>query len=45
MEKENHSQKLNFIDAIIINTSVGQEFKIYRKHAITNVQIKLNSFL
>ena len=38
MEKENHSQKLNFIDATIINTSVGQyEFKY-----IANMQSQMS---
>ena len=31
MEKENQSQKLNFIDVTIINTGTGQyEFKVHR---------------
>ena len=46
MEKEGQSQKLNFLDVTIINTSAGKyEFKIHRKNAITNVQIKPHSFV
>ena len=46
MEKEDHSQKLNFLDVTIINTGTGKyEFKIHRKNAITNVQIKPHSLL
>ena len=45
MEKEGQSQKLNFLDVTIINTGAGKyEFKIHRKNAITNVQIKPHSF-
>ena len=45
MEKEDQSRKLNFLDVAIINTGAGKyEFKIYRKNAITNVQIKLYSY-
>ena len=45
MEKEDQSQKLNFLDVTIINTGAGKyEFKIHRKNAITNVQIKPHSF-
>ena len=44
MEKEDQSRKLNFLDVTIISTGVRKyEFKIYRKNAITNVQIKLHS--
>ena len=46
VEKEDQSQKLNFLDVTIINTGVGKfEFKIDRKNAITNVQIKPHSFV
>ena len=46
MEKENQSQKLNFLDVTIINTGAGKyEFKIHRKNAITNVQIKPHSYV
>ena len=46
MEKEDQSQKLNFFDVTIINTGAGKyEFKIDRKNAITNVQIKPHSFV
>ena len=46
MEKEDQSQKLNFLDVTIINTGAGKyEFKIHRKNAITNVQIKPHSFV
>ena len=41
MEKEDQSRKLNFLDVTIINTGVRKyEFKINRKIAITNDQIK-----
>ena len=44
MEKEDQSCKLNFLDVTIINTGAGKyEFKIHRKIAITNVQIKPHS--
>ena len=43
MEKEDQSQKLNFLEIIVINTAAGNyEFKIRRKNAITNAQIKPN---
>ena len=45
MEKEDQSQKLNFLDVTIISTCARKyEFKIYRKNAITNVQIKPHSY-
>ena len=45
MENENPSQKLNFLDVTRINTGTKKyEFKIHRKNAITNVQIKPHSF-
>ena len=44
MEKEDQSHKLNFLDVTIINTGPGKyEFKMHRKNAITNVQIKPHS--
>ena len=46
MEKEDQSRKLNFLDVTIINTVAGKyEFKIHRKNAITNVQIKPHSYV
>ena len=46
MEKEDQSRKLNFLDVTIINTGEGKyEFKISRKNAITNIQIKPHSFV
>ena len=46
MEKEDQSQKLNSLDVTIINTGAGKhEFKIHRKNAITNVQIKPHSYV
>ena len=46
MEKEDQSRKLNFLDVTIINTVAGKyEFKIHRKNAITNVQIKPYSYV
>ena len=46
MEKEDQSRKLNFLDVTIINTGVRKyEFKINRKNAITNVQIKPHSYV
>ena len=46
MEKEDQSRKLNFLDLTIINTGTGKyEFKIHRKNAITNVQIKPHSYV
>ena len=45
IEKEDQSQKRNFLDVTIINTGAGKyEFKIHRKNAITSVQIKPHSF-
>ena len=41
MEKDDQSQKLNFLDVTIINTGAGKyEFNIHRKNAIRNVQLK-----
>ena len=46
MGKKDQSQKLNFLDVTITNTGAGKyEFKIHRKNAITNVQIKPHSFV
>ena len=46
LEKEDQSRKLNFSDLTIINTGTGKyEFKIHRKNAITNVQIKPHSYV
>ena len=46
MEKEDQSRKLNFLDVTIINTGKGKyEFKIHRKNAVTNVQIKPHSYV
>lgn len=43
-EYENENNKLNFLDTTIINTKEGNyNFKLYRKDAITNIQIKPNS--
>ena len=43
MEKEDQSEKLNFLAITNINTGARKyEFKIYLKNAITNVQIKLH---
>ena len=44
--KKNQSQKLNFLDANIINNGIEKnDFKIYLKYAITNVQIKPHLFI
>ena len=44
MEKEDHSRKLKILDVTIINTGTGKyEFKINRKNAMLNVQIKTHS--
>ena len=46
MEKEDQSHKLKFLDVTIINTGPGKyEFKIHRKNAIVNVQIKPHSYV
>ena len=46
MEKEYQSGKLNFLDLTIINTDTGKyEFKMHRRNAITNVQIKQHSYV
>ncbi|XP_065642467.1 uncharacterized protein LOC136074096 [Hydra vulgaris] len=44
IETENHNKTLNFLNITIINNSKGKyEFKVYRKEAITNIQIKPHS--
>ena len=46
MEKEDQSRKVNFLDVTIISTGAGKyEFKTHRKNAVTNVQIKLYSYV
>ena len=46
VRKEDQSRKLNFLDITIKNTGTGKyEFKIHRKNAITNVQIKPDSYV
>ena len=43
-EYENENKELNYLDMTIINTKEGQyNFKLFRKDAITNIQIKPNS--
>ena len=43
-EYENEDKELNFLDCSIMNTGEGRyQTKVYRKDAITNVQIKSNS--
>ena len=44
MEVENSDKSLNFLDITIMNKKTGAyQFKIHRKQAITNVQIKKHS--
>jgi hypothetical protein len=44
IEVENISKTLNFLDITIVNNTQGKyEFKIYRKDAITNIQVKPHS--
>ena len=44
MEKEDESKNLEFLDIRIMNSGSGKyEFDIYRKKAITNVQVKPSS--
>ena len=44
IESENNQKQLNFLDITINNNGTNSyDFKIYRKPAITNVQIKSNS--
>ena len=46
MEEEDQSRKLNFLDVTIIKTGTRKyEFKIHRKNAITNVQLKPHSYV
>ena len=46
MEKEDETRKLNFLDVTIVTTGTGKyEFKIHRKNAIINVQIKPHSYV
>ena len=46
MEKEDQSQKINFLDVTIINTDAEKyEFIIHHKNAITNVHLKPNLFV
>ena len=43
-EYENENKQLNYLDTTILNTKEGTyNFKLYRKDAITNIQIKPNS--
>ena len=43
-EYEDNNKQLNFLDCTIINTRNGRyETKVFRKNAITNVQIKSDS--
>ena len=43
-EYEDENKTLNFLDTTIINNGKGKyEFKVHRKDAITNVQVKPNS--
>ena len=44
MEEENENKELEFLDTKIINNGDGKyEFKVFRKEAITNVQVKPTS--
>ena len=44
MEKENNNKELEFLDIKIINNGTGKyEYDIFRKKAITNVQVKPES--
>jgi len=43
IEIEDNTKKLNYLDLNIHNNNGHYEFKIHRKNAITNVQIKPNS--
>ena len=43
-EYENEDKQLNYLDTMIINSREGNyKFKLYRKDAITNIQVKPNS--
>ena len=42
IEIESENKTMNFLDVIITNNTKGRyEFKVYRKEAITNIQINL----
>ena len=43
METENFEKSLQFLDLNITNINDRYEYKIHRKNAITNVQVKPNS--
>ena len=44
--KEDQSHKLNFLDVTIISTGVGKYvFKMHRKNATSNAQIKSHSYV
>ena len=44
IERENHDKELQFLDIKVKNNGTGRyEFDIFRKNAITNVQVKPNS--
>ncbi|XP_065667862.1 uncharacterized protein LOC136088126 [Hydra vulgaris] len=44
IEVENETKTLNFLDITITNNTLGKyEYKVYRKEAITNIQIKPHS--
>ena len=43
METEDSTKSLNFLDASIKNNNGKYELRVYRKNAITNVQVKPNS--
>ncbi|XP_047140996.1 uncharacterized protein LOC124816039 [Hydra vulgaris] len=44
IEIESENRTLNFLDLTIVNNTKGKyEFKVYRKNAITNIQIKPHS--
>ncbi|XP_065675513.1 uncharacterized protein LOC136091734 [Hydra vulgaris] len=44
IEVENKNKIINFLDITVINNTHGKyEFKVYRKDAITNIQIKPHS--
>ena len=43
VEYQNNEKSLNFLDTTITNNNGKYEFQIFRKEAITNVQVKVNS--
>ena len=43
METENFEKSLQFLDLAITNINARYEYKILRKNAITNVQVKPNT--